>query len=82
VVVDPRGEFKLGSPTRGSPLPHQTARVEWLVPLPHDPEIQYFTPPVSVRLPFQAMHAKMATGSGKTIVMAVMIAWHILNKVA
>ena len=26
--------------------------------------------------------AKMATGSGKTIVMAMLIAWHILNKVA
>jgi type III restriction enzyme len=26
--------------------------------------------------------AKMATGSGKTIVMAMVIAWHILNKVA
>jgi len=24
---------------------------------------------------------KMATGSGKTIVMAMVIAWHILNKV-
>ncbi len=26
--------------------------------------------------------AKMATGSGKTVVMAMVIAWHILNKVA
>ena len=26
--------------------------------------------------------AKMATGSGKTVVMAMAIAWHILNKVA
>ena len=25
--------------------------------------------------------SKMATGSGKTIVMAMLIAWHILNKV-
>src|SRR6266540_3626345 len=30
---------------------------------------------------FQRLCAKMATGSGKTIVMAMMIAWHILNKV-
>ena len=26
--------------------------------------------------------AKMATGSGKTVVMAMVIAWHVLNKVA
>ena len=31
--------------------------------------------------PFQRLSAKMATGSGKTIVMAMAIAWHILNKV-
>jgi len=30
---------------------------------------------------FQRLCAKMATGSGKTIVMAMMITWHILNKV-
>jgi type III restriction enzyme len=30
---------------------------------------------------FQRLCAKMATGSGKTIVMAMLIAWHILNKV-
>jgi type III restriction enzyme len=29
---------------------------------------------------FQRLCAKMATGSGKTIVMAMLIAWHILNK--
>lgn len=31
--------------------------------------------------PFDRLAAKMATGSGKTIVMAMVIAWHILNKV-
>jgi len=31
--------------------------------------------------PFRRLCAKMATGSGKTIVMAMTIAWHILNKV-
>ncbi|MCI0642758.1 MAG: DEAD/DEAH box helicase family protein [Gemmataceae bacterium] len=31
--------------------------------------------------PFERLCAKMATGSGKTIVMAMLIAWHILNKV-
>jgi type III restriction enzyme len=31
--------------------------------------------------PFSRLCAKMATGSGKTIVMAMLIAWHILNKV-
>ena len=31
---------------------------------------------------FQRLCAKMATGSGKTIVMAMVAAWHILNKVA
>ena len=30
--------------------------------------------------PFQRLCAKMATGSGKTVVMAMAIAWHILNK--
>ena len=31
---------------------------------------------------FRRLCAKMATGSGKTIVMAMVTAWHILNKVA
>ena len=30
---------------------------------------------------FQRLCAKMATGTGKTVVMAMVIAWHILNKV-
>ena len=32
--------------------------------------------------PFQRWCAKMATGAGKTIVMAMVLSWHILNKVA
>ena len=31
---------------------------------------------------FQRLCSKMATGSGKTVVMAMVIAWHVLNKVA
>ena len=31
---------------------------------------------------FKRLCAKMATGSGKTVVMAMVMAWHILNKVA
>ena len=32
--------------------------------------------------PFRRLCSKMATGSGKTIVMAMLIAWQVLNKVA
>ena len=32
--------------------------------------------------PFERLCSKMATGSGKTVVMAMVIAWHILNKAA
>ncbi len=32
--------------------------------------------------PFARLCAKMATGSGKTLVMAMVIGWHILNRVA
>jgi type III restriction enzyme len=32
--------------------------------------------------PFKRLCSKMATGSGKTIVMAMLIAWHALNKAA
>ncbi|MGH7263951.1 MAG: BPTD_3080 family restriction endonuclease, partial [Candidatus Rokuibacteriota bacterium] len=32
--------------------------------------------------PFARLCAKMATGSGKTLVMAMAIAWHVLNRVA
>ena len=31
---------------------------------------------------FERVCAKMATGAGKTVVMAMVVAWHILNKVA
>src|SRR5690606_7644948 len=31
--------------------------------------------------PFERQCCKMATGTGKTVVMAMVIAWHILNKV-
>lgn len=31
--------------------------------------------------PFSRVCSKMATGSGKTIVMAMLVAWHVLNKV-
>ncbi len=31
---------------------------------------------------FSRLCAKMATGSGKTVVMAMIIAWHVLNKIA
>ena len=31
--------------------------------------------------PFHRLCAKMATGAGKTIVMSMIVAWHILNKV-
>ena len=42
---------------------------------------------VSLHIPsdgggFQRLCAKMATGSGKTVVMAMLIAWQVLNKVA
>ncbi len=32
--------------------------------------------------PFNRLCAKMATGSGKTTVMGMLVAWHVLNKVA
>jgi type III restriction enzyme len=32
--------------------------------------------------PFTRLCSRMATGSGKTLVMAMVIAWHILNRVA
>jgi hypothetical protein len=59
VVVEPRGEFKLVADPGITVTPTEQPGVEWLVPLPYrhvDPEIQYFTPPASVRLPFRADH--------------------------
>ncbi len=32
--------------------------------------------------PFERLCSKMATGTGKTVVMAMVIAWHVLNKVS
>ena len=57
VVVEPRGEFKLVADPGITVTPTEQPGVEWLVPLPYrhvDPEIQYFAPPASVRLPFRA----------------------------
>jgi hypothetical protein len=57
VVVEPRGNFKLVADPGITVTPTEQPGVEWLVPLPHrhvDPEIQYFRPPASVRLPFRA----------------------------
>jgi hypothetical protein len=57
VVVEPRGEFKLVADPGITVTPIEQPGVEWLVPLPYrhvDPEIQYFTPPTAVRLPFRA----------------------------
>ena len=59
VVVEARGEFKLVADPGITLTPTEQAGVEWLVPLPYrhlDPDIQYFTPPASVRLPFRASH--------------------------
>lgn len=57
VVLEPRGEFKLVADPGITVTPTEQPGVEWLVPLPYrhaDPEIQYFAPPASVRLPFRA----------------------------
>jgi hypothetical protein len=59
VVVEPRGEFKLVTDPGITVTPTEQPGVEWLVPLPHrhvDPEIQYFSPPATVRLPFRTSH--------------------------
>ena len=57
VVVEPRGEFKLIADPGITVTPTARPGVEWLVPLPYrhvDSELQYFTPPASLRLPFRA----------------------------
>lgn len=51
----------------------------WLTEAPDSEKTGIVVPPDGGE--FQRLCAKMATGSGKTIVMAMMIAWHILNKV-
>lgn len=57
VVIEPRGSFKLVADPGITVTPTAQPGVQWLVPLPHrhvDSEIQYFTPPATVRLPFRA----------------------------
>jgi hypothetical protein len=57
VVLEPQGDFKLVADPGITVTPVEQPGVEWLVPLPHrhaDAEIQYFTPPTAVRLPFRA----------------------------
>ena len=51
----------------------------WLTEAPNDQKVG-----VEIPLdggPFRRLCSKMATGSGKTVVMAMLIAWQILNKV-
>ena len=57
VVLEPQGEFKLVADPGITVTPMERPGVEWLVPLPYrhaDSELQYFTPPASLRLPFRA----------------------------
>jgi hypothetical protein len=57
VVLQPQGDFKLVADPGITITPTEQPGVEWLAPLPYryvDPEIQYFTPPATVRLPFRA----------------------------
>jgi hypothetical protein len=61
VVLAPQGEFKLVTDPGITITPTAQPGVEWLVPLPYrqvDPEISYFTPPATVRLPFRAETAQ------------------------
>ena len=51
----------------------------WLLEAPASRKIGLDTPSDGGQ--FERLCAKMATGSGKTVVMAMVIAWHILNKV-
>ena len=55
--LEPQGEFKLIADPGITVTPIARPGVEWLVPLPYrhvDSELQYFTPPSSLRLPFRA----------------------------
>lgn len=52
----------------------------WIVEAPPDQHVGVDIP--SDGGSFLRLCSKMATGSGKTIVMAMLIAWHVLNKVA
>ena len=51
----------------------------WLNEAPAADRVGVEIPPDSGS--FRRLCAKMATGSGKTVVMAMVIAWHILNKI-
>jgi hypothetical protein len=57
VVVEARGDFKLVADPGITVTPTAQPGVEWLVPIPFrhvDPEIPYFSPPATLRLPFRA----------------------------
>lgn len=51
----------------------------WLTEAPDDQKVGIEIPLDGG--PFQRLCSKMATGSGKTVVMAMLIAWQVLNKV-
>ena len=51
----------------------------WLVEAPQAEKVGIEIP--SDTGPFQRLCSKMATGAGKTVVMAMLIAWQVLNKV-
>ena len=66
----------------GGSFSARSRRAETLIWLAEAPAAEK----VGVEIPsdggaFRRLCAKMATGSGKTIVMAMVLAWHILNKV-
>jgi type III restriction enzyme len=50
----------------------------WLTEAPDDQKVGIEIPTDGG--PFQRLCSKMATGSGKTVVMAMLIAWQVLNK--
>jgi type III restriction enzyme len=52
----------------------------WLAEAPASEKVGFEVP--SDGGPFRRLCSMMATGTGKTIVMAMLIAWHVLNKVA
>lgn len=51
----------------------------WLVEAPENEKVGLQIPSDGGQ--FDRLCAKMATGSGKTVVMAMVIAWHVLNKI-
>src|ERR1017187_6206594 len=51
----------------------------WLMEAPASERVGITIPPDGA---FQRLCCKMATGSGKTVVMAMLVAWQVLNKVA